>query len=201
MIPEHLSSRSIVGCATDVPDTRPFVERQSELLCVRLAISWLLSDNRLVSFPYFTGCACSFHDLMLNSMPSPSVMIRKPSLLWAAGLVVGIFGLTLSHSFPHTSVRSPTIIAVLAQLRLHLNSITFASLVDDLFDMRPKNWVLLNFRARSLYGMEYTLPQQVEVGSSVHLALDELQSRNLALDLASAPRQAQGCTNSGFILL
>lgn len=33
--------------------------------------------------------------------------------------------------------------------------------------------------------MEYTLPQQVEVGSSVHLALNELQSRNLALDLAS----------------
>lgn len=77
---------------------------------------------------------------MLNSMPSPSVMIRKPSLLWAAGLVVGNFGLTLSHYFPHTSVRLPTIIAVLAQLRLHLNSITFASLVDDLFDMRPKNW-------------------------------------------------------------
>ena len=31
-------------------------------------------------------------------------------------------------------------------------------------DMRPKNWVLLNFRARSLYGMEYTLPQGVKTG-------------------------------------
>ncbi len=72
---------------------------------------------------------------------------------------------------------------------------------DPELDMRPKNWVLLNFRARSLYGMEYTLSQQVEVGSSVHLALNELQSRNLALDLACAPRQAQSCTNSSFILL
>lgn len=58
------------------------------------------------------------------------------------------------------------------------------------YDMSPKNWLLRNFRARSLYGMKYPQPQHVEVGASVHLALDELQSRYLALDLASAPRQA-----------
>ncbi len=48
--------------------------------------------------------------------------------------------------------------------------------------------------------MDQTCPEQVEPCSSVTLAFDELQAGDLALNLAAAPGQHQGCAHRLLVL-
>ena len=48
--------------------------------------------------------------------------------------------------------------------------------------------------------MDQACPEQVELCSSVALALDQLQPGDLSLDLAAAPGQSQGCTHGLLVL-
>jgi hypothetical protein len=55
------------------------------------------------------------------------------------------------------------------------------------------------FRRSSLGRVEDAEPEQIEAGTAVHLAFDQLQSMNLSFDLTVAPERLQCRQHLGLI--